>query len=445
MTIERKRSGFTLVELLIVIAIIGVLAGLLIAVVTSLKRRAKDFDTSQRLQAILDALSVYGDVEGSVVLTFQERLGLGGASHFASFKVIGDMVKGTGGSPPPPFVYEDGTNTPMAESVAQNGSAMFRKLKRYTDAVFDVRPDAPFSSITASWYQDTWPLRWPVSTWEADDDAASPILPFPWGRPGLRLDGSPCDPGAPESDSMVVREQTVVQTPGQNAFTVTVTPVDVENRWVSFGGVTAGPYEWTAMDPAQTSPVRLLAATRSDGSAVPADRVMANLPIPYDLGHSSPLRTIQFLQAAGILEPGVAGVDAYRKDRSPRRPWNDAWGNPLVVVYTLYQPERYFRRTYGQNRRDLLLRSAKKAYGMDRAAYISAGSAGGNLRTPLPVAWTSATEDCEALRSLWLQIRDVCDAEEWDETGFEQAPWTGVRSATVGSQHCLLAAPVVVR
>src|SRR5690606_27060208 len=102
-----------------------------------------------------------------------------------------------------------------------------------------------------------------------------PILRFPWGRPGLRRDGTPVDPGRPATE--------VVD--------------GVPNAWVAGadlpGAGRATTISWAASETsrpvgssAQTNPLpgrEVVYAQRSDGSdAFTALADIANRPEPFD-------------------------------------------------------------------------------------------------------------------------------------------------------------------
>jgi hypothetical protein len=225
--------------------------------------------------------------------------------------------------------------------------------------------------------------------------------------------------------------------------------VPVPNRWAGTGSSASdSPIRFTtASGGQQTEPVLGdVIGTRSDGSAV---TVPANSPLPFDLGYLSPLRSIELLQAAGLLAEGDEGATAYRADRGRSRTWNDSWGHPLMVGYALFQPERFKRRFDGQNRRDLFLKGALNAYGYNRAVYLSAAAVGPavdpDARLETLATSTGALADAPVLRRLWRQARSVCAAQDWTEQGFAAPPWQGVRERKTKGQRCFVTAPIEIR
>ncbi len=85
MKVVKKRSGFTLLELLIVVAIIGVLASLAAVSYSSAQRRARDSQRQSDLKAIQNALEqYYADHDGNY--------------PDDDCAVIGDAVDGSGGA-----------------------------------------------------------------------------------------------------------------------------------------------------------------------------------------------------------------------------------------------------------------------------------------------------------------------------------------------------------
>jgi prepilin-type N-terminal cleavage/methylation domain-containing protein len=149
----------------------------------------------------------------------------------------------------------------------------------------------------------------------------------------------------------------------------------------------------------------------------------------------TPMYTEALLEAAGVLpadDPATPGANeaktAYRSDRSKGSPWNDAWGNPLVIGFGIYQPDTSDR-----------VANAMKYYQYSRAVYLSCASAGSKTFDPVALAdyqlpqttGPDVTDDSlwDATRiKLWNLANQVCQATgPWDYRGFDAAPWTGVK------------------
>lgn len=160
----------------------------------------------------------------------------------------------------------------------------------------------------------------------------------------------------------------------------------------------------------------------------------AQPPLALRLDQFTERFTVRLLAAAAVLpgdDPATAAdesVVAYESDRGRKAPWNDRWGNPLVVAFALYQP--------GSSAQ---LRDDKAQYQYNRAVYLAAGAAGEVLETPLAGDWTANRA------ALWNQVRTVCRAGEWTETGFDEAPWKGVRRGKSGRLTSWLSAPQELR
>jgi prepilin-type N-terminal cleavage/methylation domain-containing protein len=58
-SLKRKQSGFTIVELLIVIVVIGILAAIVITTFTGVQKKARDSDRKADIQAIYSQTEVY--------------------------------------------------------------------------------------------------------------------------------------------------------------------------------------------------------------------------------------------------------------------------------------------------------------------------------------------------------------------------------------------------
>ena len=177
----------------------------------------------------------------------------------------------------------------------------------------------------------------------------------------------------------------------------------------------------------QMGEVSELQYARSNDPETFLNDVPSNGPLPFDLGYCSPLRTMELLQAINILPPGADGLQSYREDRDPSKPWNDAWGNPIVLVYALYIPVRTAGSNYKpEPARDYFLDHGLKAYGSSRALYQSASSLGPSHDLDLSSPWDEEV-DHDMLRDMWNFIRDKGQAHTWTESSFASSDWDRVR------------------
>jgi prepilin-type N-terminal cleavage/methylation domain-containing protein len=485
--VVKATRAFTLLELLIVIAIISILSGAIFAVIPMIRFRAAALDTTHRIEQILTAVGTYGRDNGSAAQSLQEAAGLGGVIKFDSMEVISQVLKAGGaGRNLPMFLQRpDGSGRfwgvwtdpyvwtfvpPSTSDPYHPNSDEDAQQRPKWKEVMDVLP--PLSgTVDKSFYETVWPSSWPDTDWNAPAPGTKPpILRFPWGRPGLTLDGGPCDPSKPttaifrrviewKNHATFCDDKYIYG--GQTAWSlnrVGDTPyldnVPVANCWVTYPPSGASTMIDITLDAAflttgsqQTAPlVSPVTGHRSDGSTV---TVEANQPLPFDLGLLSPLSTVDLLKLAGTLD-ATTGEHDYRTDRNPRRLWNDAWGNPLVISFAIFQPERFQRVCDGQNRRDLLLKKAYDAYGYNRSVYLAAGAIGpdrGALRPSIDAlaASGSAAEDRVALAAIWKQIGANCDAVSWTEAGFSAPPWKGVKLGRKNGMRSFLSTPSEVR
>lgn len=192
----------------------------------------------------------------------------------------------------------------------------------------------------------------------------------------------------------------------------------------------------------------------------------------HDLSDLTPLFSLPFLQATGLMEVADP-VLAYHSNRDPKRPWNDAWGNPLILGVALYQPRmntalalREREELQGGNanrpiiRQDLFVKRAQAAYSYAKAFYISAGSLGSRIDAPLtetmlanPAAdWDSPGTGI--LAESWRQINAVCNDDGsgndlWTSAGgkdpFKDPPWAGVKRGKKAGRYAFLSAPQELR
>jgi type II secretory pathway pseudopilin PulG len=445
--------AFTLLELLIAIGIILLLSGMIIGSVISVRERARETATASRMQLILNALTSYDSIDGSSALSLQSHVPLGGVVSFATIRAIDNTITGGSGVQPPPFLYHyysgGWTSTTLSTGNYLSGintTESSRFFRRLADDVFDVMPSSVAVATSSNQYITWWPSQWPETDWmNASPGINPPILRFPWGQQGMRIDGSLCD-AAIVSGLMVGPTAPSLLEETHSAGYRLAQSEPLANSWATFGAPIASGtqiWSWKPSNPLQTDWVNLTSAIRSDGSTVTGTALGSNMPLPFDLGYLSPLQTILLLQATGTLS-AATGANDYRTNRSPSAPWNDAWGNPLIVVYAIFQPERYIRTFDGEDRRDLFLRSAKQNYQYNRAIYFAIGAAGKTLYSNVNLTW-SVGNDAVNLQAYWLQIRDVCNAVSWTEASFDSPPWTGIKVGKKNGARSLLSAPAIVK
>jgi prepilin-type N-terminal cleavage/methylation domain-containing protein len=469
----RARRGFTIIEVLIVSAIIAVLAGMTLGVTVMVKERARALATESRIQTVLNGLTQYGAATGSPAVALQTNFSLGGVTAFAPIKAINDSLA-AGCQKPAGFVqwtfypnqpqYGNPSTVGRATFDATNYTANIERTtlwRRLIDEVTDVMPPAGAVWSIADYSNPAnggWPTQWPETDWDLGAPGTNPpMLRFPWGKPGLRIDGSLCDPN--QDDSATLGTFAEFQTSTGHRVTglnpdYTKNPSEpIVNRWATLGPSGGRIWQWnnTPGGSGQTDAIQLTQANRSDGSTadITSPKNNANRAMPFDMGWMSPLKTIQLMQAAGVLRPDDVGAEEYRKNRKNSSAWNDAWGHPLIVVYAMFQPERYFRAFDNDNRRDLLLKAASKAYQYNRSLYFAVGASGPVL-DPItePDTW-DYTSDTTVLRDYWKAVRWCAHAEKWTEESFTAPPWKGIyvnsEKIPTGKMKCFLSAPIEVK
>jgi prepilin-type N-terminal cleavage/methylation domain-containing protein len=341
MTARAGAHAFTLIELLITIVIIGILMGLIIAVIPDVIYNAKALKTASRMDAILHGLSRVGQQEGSAAMILQRDAHLGGVWQFDT-----------------------------------SGGALIPKYAAVGTPGVGTRTDNVF--LTAA-------------------QLAMPhYFGFPWGKSDLIAQTGPSD----TVDSVLRADTNLYYS------TVSLDKLDVKQS--------------------------------------------------YFEGARERLCSVQLLNLAGILppdDPNTPLVDeaelAYLSDRSPERAWNDAWGNPLVIAWGLYQPAGASDDDSGKR-----VSEALKQYQYNRSVYIAIASVG-------PMAWdvtSAATINVKPfdlatwrdiiLPQLWSETNRVCQptpGDTWTSDGFDRPPWQGVKKGKirVGSRtlRCQLTAP----
>ena len=208
---------------------------------------------------------------------------------------------------------------------------------------------------------------------------------------------------------------------------------------------------WSCLDSTATNPL-ILPYPWGKAAQVEFD--------PSETWYASPLRTAvslkdlrtfksqRILEVLGVL-PETNPTLAYA-NRKPGSPWNDGWGNPLVVAYALYQPPKY-----KNSPADYYLSESLKAYGYNRSIYLTIAGAGLKIRTALSSTSSISTGD---LANIWTQVNSVVNVDsgtmlkEWkvDSTynAFTNPPWQGVIEGvkpTYSGERCYLSAPVEFR
>jgi type II secretory pathway pseudopilin PulG len=188
----------------------------------------------------------------------------------------------------------------------------------------------------------------------------------------------------------------------------------------------------------------------------------------------SPLATIRLLEIAGI----ISDPEQYRKDRSPDKPWNDAWGNPIILAAAAFiaprhdladpgnwsnQPsdnfdgeyfgkfdedgDAYHRQFHNDlfGGRDYFLFRSQEFYQQSRKTYIAVGAIGPHFvlttgeenndvlnefsNTSGELTWDAANDDI-ILRALWRHVSDITEANEWTGDVTSNPPWDGIRKVT---------------
>jgi type II secretory pathway pseudopilin PulG len=155
-------------------------------------------------------------------------------------------------------------------------------------------------------------------------------------------------------------------------------------------------------------------ATSSEPNIDPITRLST-----VSLDQLNTAKSADLLAMCGVVEDGLAAT--VRSDRGRNRPWNDAWGHPLVVAYGLFQPVTAAE-----------LREAQQIYGYTRGLYLAVAAAGpeianatvrDDLAQIAPAAW-----DADMVE-LWNQACTVAGASGWTGASFAHPPWKGVRRA----------------
>ena len=178
-------------------------------------------------------------------------------------------------------------------------------------------------------------------------------------------------------------------------------------------------------------------------TALPADGV-ALVPPTYSLVNFNPAFTDTLFNLIGSSE--LSPVPFFT-DRSPTKAWNDAWGNPLVIGISFFQPPEntgvptttyYAASKTNVVQPDLFIRRANTAYGFSRSFYVSVGASGRNCPPTLIAGYanpsntaTNWTGPSGHYQQSWEWIAQTVGASAWTSAGgidpFAMPPWKSVK------------------
>ncbi|MBA3708232.1 MAG: type II secretion system protein [Planctomycetes bacterium] len=417
-----RTRAFTLIELLMVLAIIMILASMLLVGIPHMLFVAKALDTEQRMESVLNGIQLAGHADGDIAYSVQ-RTGMGDDFTWSSLRTAIERFKA------------QGTLQSQKDDLPPNIKLRIAGPPQMASPNFRIDN------------QICWLLR---------DSTGTEVKTGGWkvGADDYYSD-SRWNPIAPRSgESLELTMEVLPDTQQPTAWYLTRWPTLVETGVAP----TLNQTSWPASDWDKPSPGVIPPIWSSPWGRPILSRSGELIEKQYDqhsLDQLSPLYTIRMLQMAGVLEPGSAGADSYRTDRGRNRRWNDRWGHPLVVTAAVFLPPRYDFGTRPDGTpedsvdlrggRDFLLRKAKEHYSYSRAVYLSVGAIGPKLRTPLPASWIPAN-DAVNLRNLWLQIRDVTEASKWNQDSFSKPVWKGgMKRGRNGEERCFVKSPVEVK
>lgn len=471
---RRRRSGFTLIELIVVIAIIMALAALLLAVGPRLMGLSKDTVTTGRMSQIQVALQqAEPGAQGRTAAAFAAVTGE--ALRFDSLRNVIATITGRDG------VNLRSTGEPASRYLPPNlGNRweLIPDIDKWVDPQPSLENVITFLDRQISAGPDPKPLL--------GEDIGNGYRRHDFyvtvGMRGVRIEGkdekverwNPYDASRSRLGETLDRTLEALPPPAPEGEERKRKRSWYLERWPNLvelqkkddkGQFIVEQSAWALSDWDQDEPgtvpviwawpwgERIISRVR--GTQI--DQVE-----PHTLADLSPLATLRLLQLAGFVTADDAGAARWRDSTSSAEPWSDRWGHPLVVVAAAMQAPRYdfeVNDTYAHlpsgteqpkdsstllGGRDYLLARAKDTYGHTQMVYVAVGAIGPHLREALARPWEAAA-DARTLRRLWLQIREVCKAEEWTASSFANPPWKDVRVGRQGRERCLLSKPDTIR
>ena len=200
-TPRRLRAGFTLVELLTVIAIIGILAAMLLPVLAAAKKAAQKKQAAMDISAIVQAIEAYDQDYGRFPVTSAEKTAAysAGNNDFTTGYVLNPSPTitwsgvGTGGYNGTGFSYDNNSNVvailmdlqnyPNGTATSNNAHVYNPKQVKYLNAklsgydpINSPTPNPPGGVDNTGIYRDPWGNPYIITMDLSYDDQSSDIF-----------------------------------------------------------------------------------------------------------------------------------------------------------------------------------------------------------------------------------------------------------------------------
>ena len=380
---RRGPSAFTLIELLIVVTVIAILAAMILEVMNMVRFKSRVVVTNQRMEAILEALTQYGRAQGSGCYMIQSGANLGGTLLYQAAVRATATSHITGGVVTSVSITNPGVGYATAPTVTFSGGTFGANAT----GTANINASGTVTGITL------------LSGGNSYSTAPNILIGLPTSLGGSVIGvGTNLDVTKPYNFGFPWNHENLIGSLDTKVQTIT-DPVNGRTHLVS----------------------------------------------TVKIGDLNPMASESLLALVGILPPDDPATannetqDAYRTDRTTKQPWNDAWGNPLVVAYGLFQPEDA-----------KLIASAMTAYQYSRSVYIAVAAAGQSLQTPLSTDWTTVASNQQLI---WNQATAICSPPgtpmSWTYAAFDRPPWQGSiqTNATIAGKNLgsCLTAPIEIK